>query len=58
LLAARVMFTSAMLVREDIRKAYPERLFVGNKMIEGRLMVVVCCMANINHTHIIFWKGE
>ena len=29
LLAARVMFNAVMLVREDNRRAYPERRFIG-----------------------------
>ena len=41
LLAARVMFEAAMRVREDTRKAYPERRFVGYNTIEERWMVVV-----------------
>lgn len=41
LLAASAMFNSEMLVREDTRKAYPERRFVGYNFIDGRLMVVV-----------------
>ncbi len=40
LLAARVMFNAAMLVREDTRKAYPERRFIGYNTVDGRLMVV------------------
>ena len=35
LLAARDMFNAAMLVREDTRKAYPERRFIGYNTIEG-----------------------
>ncbi len=27
--AARAMFTGEMLVREDVRQAYPERRFIG-----------------------------
>ncbi|MES2049810.1 MAG: BrnT family toxin [Pseudomonadota bacterium] len=56
LLAAQVMFTPAMLVREDVRKAYPERRFVGYNTIEGRLMVVVFCMPSDNHIHIISFR--
>ncbi len=53
LLAARVMFNAALLVREDTRKPYPERRFIGYGTIEGRLMVVVFCCPAPNHTHII-----
>ncbi len=56
LLAARVMFDAAMLVREDTRKAYPERRFVGYKSIDGRLMVVVFCCPGPQHTHIISFR--
>lgn len=54
LLAASAMFTTDMLVREDVRKAYPERRFVGYNTIDGRLMVVVFCMPSDNHTHHFF----
>ena len=37
------MFEARLLVREDTRKVYPERRFVGYNTIEGRLMVVVFC---------------
>lgn len=56
LLAARVMFNSAMLVREDVRKTYPERRFVGYNTIEGRLMVVVFCCPTPMNTHIISFR--
>lgn len=56
LLAARVMFNVTMLVREDTRKAYPERRFVGYNTIEGRLMVVVFCNPAPLHTHIISFR--
>ena len=36
LLAARVMFNADLLVREDTRKTYPERRFIGYNTIEGR----------------------
>lgn len=35
LLAARVMFNANLLLREDTRKAYPERRFVGYNSIDG-----------------------
>ena len=56
LLAARVMFNAALLVREDTRKSYPERRFIGYGTIEGRLMVVVFCCPAPNHTHIISFR--
>lgn len=56
LLAARVMFNAAMLVREDTRKAYPEQRFIGYNMVEGRLMVVVFCCPSPLHTHIISFR--
>lgn len=56
LLAARVMFNAAMLVREDTRKAYPEQRFVGYNTIEGRLMVVVFCCPAPTRTHIISFR--
>ena len=56
LLAARVMFDAGMLVREDMRKAYPERRFVGYNTIDGRLMVVVFCCPGPQHTHIISFR--
>lgn len=56
LLAARVMFNAALLVREDIRKAYPERRFIGYGTIDGRLMVVVFCCPAPNCTHIISFR--
>ncbi|PIY25711.1 MAG: BrnT family toxin [Comamonadaceae bacterium CG_4_10_14_3_um_filter_60_75] len=56
LLAARVMFDAGLLVREDTRKAYPERRFVGYNTIEGRLMVVVFCCPTPMRTHIISFR--
>jgi len=56
LLAARVMFNAAMLVREDTRKAYPEQRFIGYNTIEGRLMVVIFCCPATLHTHIISFR--
>lgn len=57
LLAARVMFNGEMRAREDTRKAYPERRFVGYNAIDGRLMVVVvfCCSSPLR-THIISFR--
>lgn len=56
LLAARAMFNSAMQVREDTRKAYPERRFIGCNKVAGRLMVVVFCMPSDEHIHIISFR--
>lgn len=56
LLAARVMFNAAMLVREDTRKAYPEQRFIGYNTIDGRLMVVVFCCPAPQRTHIISFR--
>ena len=56
LLAARVMFEARLLVREDARKVYPERRFVGYNTIEGRLMVVVFCQPSTTRTHIISFR--
>jgi len=56
LLAARIMFDAAMLVREDTRKAYPERRFVGYSTIEGRWMVVVFCCPAPELTRIISFR--
>lgn len=56
LLAARVMFNAALLVREDTRKSYPERRFIGYNTIDGRLMVVVFCCPAPLHTHIISFR--
>lgn len=53
LLAARGLFTAALLVREDVRYVYPERRFVGYNALEGRLMVVVFCVPAAEHVHII-----
>lgn len=56
LLAARVMFNLAMVVREDTRKTYPERRFIGYNTLSGRLMVVVFCVPSENHIHIISFR--
>jgi uncharacterized DUF497 family protein len=56
LLAAKVMFNSDMRVREDTRKAYPERRFIGYSAIDGRLMVVVFCVPAADHIHIISFR--
>lgn len=56
LLAARVMFNADLLVREDTRRAYPERRFIGYNTIEGRLMVVVFCHPGPQQTHIISFR--
>jgi uncharacterized DUF497 family protein len=56
LLAARVMFNSAMVVREDTRKTYPERRFIGYNILSARLMVVVFCVPSENHIHIISFR--
>lgn len=56
LLAARVMFDAGLLVREDTRKAYLERRFVGYNTIDGRLMVVVFCCPTPTRTHIISFR--
>lgn len=56
LLAAQVMFNSDMVVREDKRKAYPERRFIGYNTIDGHLMVVVFCATADDHIHIISFR--
>lgn len=56
LLAARLMFNRGMLVREDTRKAYPERRFIGYNTIDGRLMVVVFCIPADDRVHIISFR--
>lgn len=56
LLSAKVMFNGDMLVREDTRKAYPERRFIGYNFIDGRLMVVVFCVPVTDHIHIISFR--
>ena len=56
LLAARVMFNADLLVREDTRKSYPERRFIGYNTIDGRLMVVVFCCPAAMRTHIISFR--
>lgn len=56
LLTARLLFNSRLLVREDTRKAYPERRFIGYNTIDGRLMVVVFCAPANDHIHIISFR--
>jgi uncharacterized DUF497 family protein len=56
LLAAQVMFNGGMVAREDTRKTYPERRFIGYNSIDGRLMVVVFCVPADNHIHIISFR--
>lgn len=59
LLAARVMFNPAMRVREDARKVYSERRFIGYNMVAGRLMVVVFCTRRRRPCpYHFFQKGE
>jgi uncharacterized DUF497 family protein len=45
-------------VREDTRKAYPERRFVGYNTIEGRLMVVVFCCPTLSAPTSFIQKGQ
>ena len=56
LLAVRVMFNPAMTVREDTRKVYAERRFIGYNRVPGRLMVVVFCVPSQAHIHIISFR--
>lgn len=56
LLAARVLFNDALRVREDTRKPYPERRFIGYGRLDGRLMVVVFCHPAPDCTHIISFR--
>lgn len=56
LLAARALFADEMLVREDTRQAYPERRFIGYGALAGRLMVVVFCLPDAEHIHIISFR--
>ncbi|MGZ8163521.1 MAG: BrnT family toxin [Methylobacter sp.] len=56
LLVARLLFNSHLLVREDTRKVYPERRFIGYNTIDGRLMVVVFCAPADDHIHIISFR--
>ncbi len=56
LLTAQLLFNSRLLVREDTRKAYPERRFIGYNTIAGRLMVVVFCAPADDHIHIISFR--
>jgi len=56
LLAARPLFGGGLRVREDTRKAYPERRFIGYGELDGRLMVVVFCHPAPDCTHIISFR--
>lgn len=56
LLTARLMFNRGMLVREDTRKTYSERRFIGYNTIDGRLMVVVFCTPSDDCIHIISFR--
>ena len=56
LLAARVMFNNGMVAREDTRKVYTERRFIGYNSIDGRLMVVVFCTPANDLIHIISFR--
>ena len=56
LLAAAAMFNDDMLVREDTRKAYPERRYIGYNTLATRLMVVVFCVMDEQHFHIISFR--
>jgi len=55
LMTARLLFNSRLLVREDTRKAYSERRFIGYNTIAGRLMVVFCAPAD-DPMHIISFR--
>ena len=56
LLAAEPLFNTNMLVREDTRKVYPERRYIGYNRLQGRMMVVVFCIPAKNHIHIISFR--
>lgn len=56
LLAAEPLFNTNMLVREDTRKVYPERRYIGYNRLQGRMMVVVFCIPAENHIHIISFR--
>lgn len=56
LLLAELMFNAQILAREDTRKEYPERRYIGYNKIDGRLMVVVFCLPSIDHAHIISFR--
>ena len=56
LLVSQRMFNANMLVREDTRKPYPERRYIGYNILEGRLMVVVFCVPDDNHIRIISFR--
>lgn len=55
-LAAQAMFYPAMQVREDTRRTYPERRFIGYNTVDGRMMVVVFCAPADGHVHIISFR--
>lgn len=54
--AGKAMHNPAMQVREDMRKDYSEPRFIGYNTLAGRLMVVVFCLPDDDHTHIISFK--
>lgn len=56
LLAAQCLFDDRMLVREDLRKPYPERRYIGYNTIENRLMVVVFCVLGERQIRIISFR--
>jgi uncharacterized DUF497 family protein len=56
LLASKAMFCDGMLVKEDTRKDYPERRFIGYNTLNGRLMVVVFSAPAADHIHIISFR--
>ena len=59
LLAARVMFNADLLVREDTRKTYPERRFIGYNTIEGALDGGRVLLPSTHaHPHHLFQKGQ
>ena len=45
-----------MQVREDTRKTYTERRFIGYNTVGGRMMVVVFCAPAAGHVHIISFR--
>lgn len=56
LLAAKIMFNDGMLIREDMRKDYPEQRFIGYNTVAGRLMVVVFTLPAVDRAHIISFR--
>ena len=50
------MFAVQLRVREDTRKVYAERRFVGYNTIEGRPMAVVFCQPAPLQVHIISFR--